>query len=699
MARVKTRLLQTSVTLNARSISRRLNASVTAISRGFEEWVAGDAPPVPPTPPTPGTEFLIADEELDIVNRNVVLSFYIGIYHSSGGGVVVGDFTLFFVKDGTGTGNATNCTVSSITKTDGSALTGGEQNVLFNLSLTGSPNGFETIEITPSAAGSFKDGAGAGVSAADTTQPFNLELTYDPWYEAGLVAALTASINPPAKPLRLEENTVLVSLRAQSTLTENDYIRFSEHTNAWMTVVFRATSAVTGSFTGTVTITPFNGGIASAGGYFDTAYAPATHGVKWLLNDSACIVLVANNATSANVMFGAKGSAAGVNRGHVRMIGRTSGNTQGGAMNANISGNSTVPTGVTDSTGVQMLSREASNLTRHYLNGTQLITAATVSSELTTRTLKVWAIDNDGTVASSDVAHQIMMIMGGAGQQDKVTEISTILNTFKTNVQAMTPSFGGRVYLWMGQSNMGSYGHRLLTELDASQNALYNHGPYSMANGYAANVYTWNRNDGEIQFLEPGVNGVNDAGGTLYFSPIFPYAKAQADAHPGENLFFVSGAYAGSGMYQGDFTTPGWIAGGPPSSVWVKTLQDYNNLIANMTTVTAYRALFGQGETDAAYLSESNAYEARLGAFAAQVFANTGATSLIVAKLNDDASLTKCPYRDTVRTAQVNNVGNFGPAGVLVSTDAIPFGADGGIHWLTLADGITFGILMSTNTT
>lgn len=58
MARVRTRLLQTSVTLNARSVSTRLNVSVTAISRGFDEWTVGT---VPPTPPPVGNFLLYED--------------------------------------------------------------------------------------------------------------------------------------------------------------------------------------------------------------------------------------------------------------------------------------------------------------------------------------------------------------------------------------------------------------------------------------------------------------------------------------------------------------------------------------------------------------------------------------------------------------------------------------------------------------
>jgi hypothetical protein len=116
-------------------------------------------------------------------NAYMDITFLEGVYHSGGGPLQSGDLTLVFTKDGTGTGQATNATILSVKRPDSttsataSDLTGGEQTIRVFLTITGTPNGFETLEIftkTSGGAVSVYDLAGNGAPITTTTGAINL---------------------------------------------------------------------------------------------------------------------------------------------------------------------------------------------------------------------------------------------------------------------------------------------------------------------------------------------------------------------------------------------------------------------------------------------------------------------------------------------------------------------------------------------
>jgi hypothetical protein len=95
-----------------------------------------------------------------------------GVYTTAAGGaLVVGDLTIAFSQNG---GNATGCSITSLSRTDNSALTGGETIVRARLSTTGIPNGLETIEVRPATGSAVFDTAGNPMPGSETTGSFAL---------------------------------------------------------------------------------------------------------------------------------------------------------------------------------------------------------------------------------------------------------------------------------------------------------------------------------------------------------------------------------------------------------------------------------------------------------------------------------------------------------------------------------------------
>lgn len=107
-------------------------------------------------------------------NAYIDLHFSEGVYGSANGTspLTIAKFALIFIKDG---GNATNTVISSVKKDDGltdgtaTALTGGETTIRVFLTITGIPNGMETIEIKPVNGTSIYDQAGNAALNTQTT--------------------------------------------------------------------------------------------------------------------------------------------------------------------------------------------------------------------------------------------------------------------------------------------------------------------------------------------------------------------------------------------------------------------------------------------------------------------------------------------------------------------------------------------------
>lgn len=641
----------------------------------------------------------ISGSELDVLNRFIIINFDPNVYGTGGTALQANDLQLIFAQNA---GTATAASIASITQTDGTALAGGENAVKVNLTITGDPSGVETIEIKPAASASYEDGFGNLVSEDDTTGVVELEMELDPMYKAGILYALTNSIDVPNRAQRLVDNTLFTSWRTDGVLAEWDGLYLFTHSNDFSRFEF-ITGTYIGSFpSGAVTITPHVGGQVVAPvttGYFDTGWNPLNNGVKYLQNDASVVVVIQNNAQSGSVIAGMRGSASGVNFGHTRLLPRNLSDSHAGIVNFNSTSNTTVGT-VTDSEGVHMLTREASNLTKAYLNGSLVDDGTSASSTVSNRNLLVWSTNNDGTPAASNNVHIVMAVAYGAGQQDKLSEINTALQTWKTNSIALVPAIvADKLYSWCGQSNMDRA--ELLTDLDAGQTTLYNQGPYLISNtnynsgaGFEANCYIWW--DGEWQVLEPGVNGVDKPGG--YFGPLYAFARAEAAKYPGEDLYFVVQAVGGTPMR--DLNGAGannWLPGGVPSSQFTTYQTKYNNAIAALTSVTTFMPfLWGQGESDCQTTTESLTYEANEITMLTQVYANTGHTDAVVMQIHGSLEAGTWPYRDDVRAAKVANESNseYGTGGALISIDDLARQTTDPAH-LTNTSSITFAGRMS----
>ncbi|GAG82834.1 unnamed protein product, partial [marine sediment metagenome] len=105
-------------------------------------------------------------------NSYIDVAFSEGVYNTDGGSgaLEASGFSLTFTQ---GSGTATNVTIASLKTTGGEVLSGGETTIRVMLTVTGSPNGQETIEVKP-AADSIYDKAGNAASITTTTGTKNL---------------------------------------------------------------------------------------------------------------------------------------------------------------------------------------------------------------------------------------------------------------------------------------------------------------------------------------------------------------------------------------------------------------------------------------------------------------------------------------------------------------------------------------------
>lgn len=101
-------------------------------------------------------------------NTYIDIVFSEGVYGAADGATALtaGKLALTFTQNG---GTATNTVISSVKKTDGTALTGGESTVRVFLTVTGTPNGLETIEIKPANSTSIYDLTGNAILATQTS--------------------------------------------------------------------------------------------------------------------------------------------------------------------------------------------------------------------------------------------------------------------------------------------------------------------------------------------------------------------------------------------------------------------------------------------------------------------------------------------------------------------------------------------------
>ena len=111
----------------------------------------------------------ITGSMLDDNNSYVDVSFSKGVYATGGGtgGLEVSDFNIIFGQNG---GGATDASISGLTTQNWEALAGGETIIRLHLSISGTPTGVETVEITPAGETSIYDAAGNVIAASATTE-------------------------------------------------------------------------------------------------------------------------------------------------------------------------------------------------------------------------------------------------------------------------------------------------------------------------------------------------------------------------------------------------------------------------------------------------------------------------------------------------------------------------------------------------
>ncbi|KKL90129.1 hypothetical protein LCGC14_1907780, partial [marine sediment metagenome] len=128
---------------------------------------------------------------LALDNSYVDVTFSEGVYGAAAGILQVSDFALIFAQNA---GSATGANITNVTQNDGvTALTGGETIIRVHLSITGSPDGLETVEIKPAGGASIYDAAGNAALATETTGA--LTLAVGGWYNGSWAHRIKITID------------------------------------------------------------------------------------------------------------------------------------------------------------------------------------------------------------------------------------------------------------------------------------------------------------------------------------------------------------------------------------------------------------------------------------------------------------------------------------------------------------------------
>ena len=120
---------------------------------------------------TDNTTPMIIGESLAGNNSYFDVNFDEGIFGPSGAAAALEDLKLTFTQN---SGTATDAAISSISKTDNAELVGGETAIRANLSITGTPDGSETIAILPTDGSSLYDIAGNAMDSGESTGVISL---------------------------------------------------------------------------------------------------------------------------------------------------------------------------------------------------------------------------------------------------------------------------------------------------------------------------------------------------------------------------------------------------------------------------------------------------------------------------------------------------------------------------------------------
>jgi hypothetical protein len=158
--------------------------------------------------------------------------------------------------------------------------------------------------------------------------------------------------------------------------------------------------------------------------------------------------------------------------------------------------------------------------------------------------------------------------------------------------------------------------------------------------GDISNCYLWNNTTNVWETLSS----------TLYTtaSPILEFGYQMTQKYPNDDIMLVMGAVGGTDLFNN------WkVGGGNYTTNQYRCEISLKSLTGR--TISQKGILWGQGETDAAFLDRSAAYEALESAMFTGIRAITGATTVIGSRIHDQLPAGTYPYVATVNTAKDNN--------------------------------------------
>jgi len=596
-------------------------------------WLAGGAG-------VPGTyELLIVGYSLDNLNTYIDLSFDYGVYNSTGAApVAASDLAIIFAANG---GTATNAVIASVTKTTGAALTGGELTIRVNLTVTGTVDGLETIEITPSAAGSIKDSRGVFIDGADSTGEVNLNYVYDSDWQDVLDYAVANGIPIPDTDHNIIASEKVALLKSNGIWAELDaaFAFFMCHESIDFALINIKAPGVglDAVESGLPTWIAHEGVKSGGGGYVNSRFIPSTHGVKYTQNNASILAYVTNNA-SANgyVMVGANGDGgATANNGNMQIGGRRNDDDVQLSINRN-AGAFTMAGGVTSSIGMHQLSRLTSNSVKYYWAGSLIGTNSSVADSLTNREVAICGKNNNGTFGSADTIHNISFVAFGSNLDSKATDIETIISDWVDETALLPytplplePEVGGvnRLYMIAGQSNADGRG--VVGDLP------------TILKGQLARCYVWRSGIWEI--LEAGVNANNGLAGSRH-GVMISLAYEERIKHPDDILYFINEGYGATPLYNK------WLY--PTGVNYIQALDTFDAVIATGKTFTKEALIWWQGEGDTSTPNSTN-YEANEQDFIDGIMGHTAFGKCVA--INISGNTTDMPDVATVRAAKVAN--------------------------------------------
>lgn len=371
---------------------------------------------------------VISSAIMSASNSYIDLQVSEGIYTDAGiSPVVISDWTVTFASNG---GGATGITVTSITKNTNGALIGGETIIRFNLSVTGTPTGVETISIRPFDGSSVFDQAGNAMASTQTTgnillinQSFSAEANA---VFARMPDALTASYKVAMAKL-------IDGLQADGMWQYFDVFRCYAMNSAINAAVNWKDVANTNLLT-TGSPTHNDGSNYQYNGtsqYSDSNFSPSTEGTNYSLNDAHFGVYIKEWNEAAGVTKVVCGTSQGTGQSY---LSQSSANAVGRAINSSSAVTYTSLT--TLSAGHWVVARPSSSQSILVKDGTTLQTSTHASNAETSTSFFEGA--RRGTSGAPDLYANCKLSFFHAGSHTNMnyTSLNNRLATFLIDVLA-----------------------------------------------------------------------------------------------------------------------------------------------------------------------------------------------------------------------------------------------------------------------